>query len=63
MEKEIKIPELTDEQRQAIINEHQKSLASKGGEAMKRRGKEYFQEIGRKGAAARKQRKELGGKY
>lgn len=63
MAKEIEIPELTDEQRQAVINQHQSTLAKKGGEAMKKRPREYFQEIGRKGAATRKKRLEEGGKY
>ena len=63
MEKEIEIPKLTDEQHQAIINNHQKKLASKGGEVMKKRGREYFVEIGKKGAATRKARLKAGGKY
>lgn len=47
------IPELTPEQRQAIISEHHRQGGLKGGATMKKRGRAYFEEIGRKGAQAR----------
>jgi len=53
MAKEIEIPELTDEQRQAIISDHHRRGGVKGGATMKKRGRAYFQEIGRKGAQKR----------
>lgn len=54
MEKETNnIPELTPEQRQAVISEHYRKGGLKGGATMKKRGRAYFQEIGRKGAQTR----------
>ena len=53
MEEETKIPELTDEQRQAIISDHHRRGGLKGGATMKKRGRAYFQAIGRKGAQKR----------
>lgn len=54
MEKnEIVVPELTPEQRQAIISDHHRQGGLKGGATMKKRGRAYFEEIGRKGAQAR----------
>lgn len=47
------IPELTPEQRQAIISEHHRQGGLKGGATLKKRGRAYFQEIGRKGAQKR----------
>ena len=54
MEKEtIKLPKLTEEQRRAIISEHHRQGGLKGGATMKKRGRAYFEEIGRKGSEAR----------
>lgn len=47
------LPELTPEQRQAIISDHHRQGGLKGGATMKKRGRAYFEEIGRKGAQAR----------
>lgn len=35
------------------VREHLRKAGRKGGETMKKRGRAYYQEIGRKGAAAR----------
>ncbi len=51
--KDNSIPELTPEQRQAIISEHYRQGGLKGGATLKKRGRAYFEEIGRKGAKAR----------
>lgn len=54
MEKDTNnIPELTPEQRQAIISEHHRQGGLKGGATMKKRGRDYFVEIGKKGAETR----------
>ena len=50
---EVAVPALTPEQRKAIISDHHRQGGLKGGATMKKRGRAYFQEIGRKGAAAR----------
>lgn len=50
---QVAMPELTPEQRQAIISDHHRQGGLKGGATMKKRGTEYFKEIGRKGAKAR----------
>lgn len=52
-DRKVEIPELTDEQRKAIISDHHRQGGIKGGATMKKRGRAYFQEIGKKGAAAR----------
>lgn len=54
----ISLPELTPEQRQAIISDHHRQGGLKGGATMKKRGRAYFEEIGRKGAQARWKKKE-----
>lgn len=53
MEEIIDITKLTPEQRQAIISDHHRQGGLKGGATMKKRGRAYFEEIGRKGAQAR----------
>ena len=53
MEKEFDISKLTPEQRQAVISDHHSRGGKKGGATMKKRGRAYFQEIGRKGAVKR----------
>lgn len=35
------------------VREHLRKAGKKGGQAMKKRGRAYYQEIGRKGATAR----------
>lgn len=52
-EGKVTVPELTDEQRKAIISDHHRRGGLKGGATMKKRGRAYFEEIGRKGARAR----------
>lgn len=49
----VEIPELTPEQRRAIISDHHRQGGLKGGATLKKRGRAYFQEIGRKGSEAR----------
>lgn len=44
---------ITDEQRAAIIKQYHQEGGKKGGATMKKRGPEYFREIGRKGAISR----------
>lgn len=53
MENKIDISELTPEQRQAVISDHHSRGGKKGGATMKKRGRAYFEEIGRKGAKKR----------
>ena len=57
----VEVPELTDEQRKAIISDHHRRGGLKGGATMKKRGRAYFQEIGRKGAQKRWGNKEKNG--
>jgi len=38
---------------QEAVREHLRRAGRKGGQTMKKRGKAYYQEIGKKGAAAR----------
>lgn len=52
-ENEVVVPELTPLQRKAIISDYHRQGGLKGGATMKKRGRAYFQEIGRKGAKAR----------
>lgn len=51
--RQVEVPELTDEQRKAIISDYHRQGGLKGGATMKKRGRAYFEEIGRKGARAR----------
>lgn len=52
------MPELTPEQRQAVISDYHRQGGLKGGATLKKRGRAYFQEIGRKGAEKRWKNKE-----
>lgn len=57
MENKIKLPQLSPEQLKAIISNYHREGGKKGGATMKKRGTEYFKEIGRQGAEARWKKK------
>ena len=62
MEKEEQVmPDLTPEQRQAVISEYHRQGGLKGGATTAKRGRAYYQEIGRKGAAKRWPKKDNDG--
>ena len=44
------------------VREHLRKAGSKGGQTMKKRGRAYYQEIGKKGAAARWNKKQQNGR-
>lgn len=52
MAKKSSKPTADDLAREAV-REHLRRAGRKGGQTMKKRGRAYYQEIGRKGAAAR----------
>lgn len=52
MAKKPSKPSADDLAREAV-REHLRRAGRKGGETMKKRGRAYYQEIGRKGAASR----------
>lgn len=58
MANNIELPKLTPEQRSAIISDYHRQGGLKGGATMKKRGRAYFEEIGRKGALARWSKKQ-----
>ena len=49
----VEIPDLTPEQQKAIISAYHRKGGLKGGATMKKRGSQYFKDIGSKGAKAR----------
>lgn len=53
MAKNIDITKLTDEQRTQVLREVNRKNGLKGGLVVKQRGRDYYREIGKKGALKR----------